>query len=324
MITNIKVTFDGKLIPLPDTGSPPSTCRIPITGITGFFGPCGCGKTRVLKAIACAASNYPDTWTKDYPGAKETWNRAQLGFDENSVIELHADKKYSGSRWSPEEHNALALFFIKNPAGLFDKLCHIGGNEEVSLPRMEYWRRADKDKFKIKGPVQKLLNEVLKKNREHETVDPQDTETAFRCPGSLKPFALIREFLSKEILRPGDTLVLDDAGEFMHPTMSVLYAKLMVLLYKQYGIQIIYSSVDESFTQAMSRYCVYYGIYRHVTSYIMHRYENGFGISEVLKDGAVHSVFRDLNRQFDLLSNDSGEENYSRKKPEKWDWAIKS
>ena len=314
MIREIELTFEGDHVLMPS-----GVKNIPFAGITGFFGPCGCGKTRVLNALVRAASQPSEKWVRKGSCA---FVRARLLCSNVSYAKLVVDPAF-------DRENGPMLYGIENPVNCFRSLGSNPAAMPVDMSHLDiqckynhnHWLDDPKNFFEINGPVGDLLKEVLDSGREHYFVKPECAKYPVTCPNSLAPFSLVREILSWSVLRPGDTLVLDNAGSLMHPTMTVLYAKLLVLLYKQYGVQIVYASNDPFFTQSMQRYCMYYDVARHAVNYLLSGTRDGIMVSEILLDSRTDLVFRDFNRAYTLLSRDSNEDGLGTP-PENWNWAI--
>jgi hypothetical protein len=157
-------------------------------------------------------------------------------------------------------------------------------------------------------------------------VDPKDVHSSLNCPGSLQPFQLMFRLLYRRILLPGDILALDNAGDGMDTNLATLYAKLVVLLYKQLGIQILYSSHSPDFTESVQAYMSFYGsMDSHATNYVLRHSESGFRVEHVLENGDVGRVFDMFNRHYDLLNEETGGFENGGKEPESWPfWKIKT
>ena len=70
----------------------------------------------------------------------------------------------------------------------------------------------------------------------------------------MKFFVLLRLMLLRGVLRDQDVLILDEPENHLHPTLQIVYAKILVLLQKQFNLTILVTSHSAFFVNALQRF----------------------------------------------------------------------
>ena len=70
----------------------------------------------------------------------------------------------------------------------------------------------------------------------------------------MKFFVLLRHMLLHGVLRDRDVLILDEPENHLHPTWQIVYAKVLVLLQKQFNLTILVTSHSTFFVNALQRF----------------------------------------------------------------------
>lgn len=112
----------------------------------------------------------------------------------------------------------------------------------------------------------------------------------------LKSFVLLRRLLMEGLLSEGDILILDEPEVNLHPEWQIVYAELVVLLCKIFGVKILLTSHSVDFIHALSLYAK------------LHKQENKLALykSELQDNGAAkisHVPGNDWERLFDEFVN---------------------
>lgn len=75
----------------------------------------------------------------------------------------------------------------------------------------------------------------------------------------LKTFALLKYFLKNDIIQSGGILVLDEPEVHLHPEWQLLFAELIVLIYKEFDVQVLLNTHSPYFLRAIQVYSAKYG-----------------------------------------------------------------
>ena len=70
----------------------------------------------------------------------------------------------------------------------------------------------------------------------------------------MKFFVLLRLMLLRGVLRDRDVLILDEPENHLHPTLQIVYAKILVLLQRQFNLTILVTSHSAFFVNALQRF----------------------------------------------------------------------
>lgn len=70
----------------------------------------------------------------------------------------------------------------------------------------------------------------------------------------MKFFVLLRLMLLRGVLRDRDVLILDEPENHLHPTLQIVYAKILVLLQRQFNMTILVTSHSAFFVNALQRF----------------------------------------------------------------------
>lgn len=84
----------------------------------------------------------------------------------------------------------------------------------------------------------------------------------------IKSLSLIRLLIKNRVISQGDILVLDEPEIHLHPEWQMIYAELLVLIWKELGIYVLLTTHSPDFTQAVRLYAKKHGVLSNVTAYL--------------------------------------------------------
>ena len=84
----------------------------------------------------------------------------------------------------------------------------------------------------------------------------------------IKSLALIRLLISNLVITTGDILVLDEPEIHLHPEWQMIYAELIVLMWKELGVFIMLTTHSPDFIQAIRLYSKKHGVLNCVSAYL--------------------------------------------------------
>ena len=117
----------------------------------------------------------------------------------------------------------------------------------------------------------------------------------------LKTFAIIKMLLQNGTLEENGTIILDEPEIHLHPEWQLLFAELIVLLQKEFGMHILLTTHSPYFLNAIEVFSEKYKINEKCKYYIAENDVNG----SIIKDmtGNTKKIYRKLARPIQDLEN---------------------
>ena len=162
--------------------------------------------------------------------------------------------------------------------------------------------------------VKKKLNNIYKKLNSvlsGEILENKNSKFVYRKNGEdidlknlstgLKTFAIIKMLLQNGTLEESGTIILDEPEIHLHPEWQLLFAELIVLLQKEFGMHILLTTHSPYFLNAIEVYSEKYKINEKCKYYIAENTTNG----SIIKDmtGNTRNIYRKLARPIQELEN---------------------
>lgn len=76
----------------------------------------------------------------------------------------------------------------------------------------------------------------------------------------LKTFVILKNLLTNEVITDNGTIILDEPEIHLHPEWQLLFAELIVLLYKEFHMHILLNTHSPYFLRAIEVYAAKYGV----------------------------------------------------------------
>ena len=162
--------------------------------------------------------------------------------------------------------------------------------------------------------VKKKLNNIYKKLNSvlsGEILENKNSKFVYRKNGEdidlknlstgLKTFAIIKMLLQNGTLEESGTIILDEPEIHLHPEWQLLFAELIVLLQKEFGMHILLTTHSPYFLNAIEVFSEKYKINEKCKYYIAENDVNG----SIIKDmtGNTRKIYRKLARPIQDLEN---------------------
>jgi predicted ATPase len=158
--------------------------------------------------------------------------------------------------------------------------------------------------------VESLLNsvcagDVVQKGFRLGYVEPgsSDALQMGNLSAGLKTFAIVKRLLQNGVLKENGTIILDEPEIHLHPEWQLLFAELIVLLQKKFGMHILLTTHSPYFLNALEVYSEKHGINSSCRYYLAKNNEGGS--SEVINvTGDLEQVYSMLARPFQILEDE--------------------
>lgn len=221
--------------------------------------------------------------------------------------------------WSSDIDVLHTVFYIDNPF-VVDKMSERYGNRKMTEAHLLNYLCKEKDnifdgifdavmaKDKLEE-IYSLLSEVV----DGDIVENQDGEYCLKVNGYVKPllvknlstglksFALIKMLLEKGGIKEKDVLILDEPEIHLHPEWQLLYAKLIVLLQKEFDLSIIITTHSPYFLDAIDVYSSIYNISDKTHFYMAENKGNISLLQDVTEN--IDDIYKKLSDPMQALEN---------------------
>ena len=104
----------------------------------------------------------------------------------------------------------------------------------------------------------------------------------------VKTFAIIKHLLQNGIIEENGTLILDEPEVHLHPEWQILFAELIVMLQKQFGLHILLNTHSPYFLNAIQVYAQ-----KHEIAEVCHYYQ-------AISDGQV-AIIEDVTSNVEKI-----------------------
>ena len=205
------------------------------------------------------------------------------------------------------------VFYIDDPH-IVDEL------EEISLEKIKFSHREQLIKKLLNIKEESVINELLAEDRWEKInnrlnsiirgkfTKKENGKSFFyeeinvkNLSMGLKTFAIIKMLLQNGTLEENGTLILDEPEIHLHPEWQLLFAELIVLLQKEFGMHILLTTHSPYFLNAIEVFSEKYKINEKCKYYIAENDANG----SIIKDmtGNTRKIYRKLARPIQDLEN---------------------
>lgn len=163
-----------------------------------------------------------------------------------------------------------------------------------------------KDKLK---EIDNVLGEVIQGDIEEN----QDGEYCFKSSKFAKPlyvknlstglksFALIKRLLGNGSIKEKDVLILDEPEIHVHPQWQLLYAKLIVLLQKEFDLSLIITTHSPYFLDAIGVYSTKYNTAYRARYYLAENDGDIASLQDVTNN--IDAIYKKLSDPMQILEN---------------------
>lgn len=76
----------------------------------------------------------------------------------------------------------------------------------------------------------------------------------------LKTFVILKMLLTSGVIERNGTIILDEPEIHLHPEWQLLFAELIVLIQKEFGVHVLLNTHSPYFLNAIEVYTVKYGV----------------------------------------------------------------
>ena len=145
---------------------------------------------------------------------------------------------------------------------------------------------------------------VFFKNSTELMYKQDDTGLDYRIANlstGLKTFAIIQSLLLSGMIKDGGLIILDEPEIHLHPEWQLIFAELIVMLQKEFGLHILLNTHSPYFLQAIEVFAETYGISDKCDYYLSYNKDNESYFEHV--NGEVDKIYAKLARPLLVLDS---------------------
>lgn len=152
----------------------------------------------------------------------------------------------------------------------------------------------------ISGDIVKNKRSGLGYQRKNtdKVLDVKNLSTGF------KTFAILKTLLMNGTIEYNGTIILDEPEIHLHPEWQLLFAELIVLIQKEFGVHILLNTHSPYFLNAIEVYAVKYGINDRCKYYLANSQDDMSTIEDVTNN--IELIYSKLARPLQELENERG------------------
>ena len=121
----------------------------------------------------------------------------------------------------------------------------------------------------------------------------------------LKTFVILKMLLTSGVIERNGTIILDEPEIHLHPEWQLLFAELIVLIQKEFGVHVLLNTHSPYFLNAIEVYTVKYGVDDKCKYYLAFSKDDISNIEEVTDN--IEAIYSKLARPLQDLENERGQ-----------------
>ena len=110
----------------------------------------------------------------------------------------------------------------------------------------------------------------------------------------LKTFVILKMLLVHGQIEPNGTIVLDEPEIHLHPEWQLLFAELIVLLHKEFGLHVLLNTHSPYFPNAIEVYAAKHGVDDKCRYYLTENKDNVANVEDVTDN--IEKIYAKLAR----------------------------
>lgn len=206
--------------------------------------------------------------------------------DEQKAMYRHVNGLFSGHRY----HLYSKLFLKDRESNLFDAIV-----VEEKLNKIN-----EKISTVCSGNIitYKRMGFGYRRNNSDKVLNIRNLSTG------LKTFIILKKLLMNGVIESNGTIILDEPEIHLHPEWQLLFAELIVLIQKEFGVHVLLNTHSPYFLNAIEVYAAKYGVNDKCKYYLASSQDDISCIEDVSNN--VEAIYSKLARPLQDLENERG------------------
>ena len=146
--------------------------------------------------------------------------------------------------------------------------------------------------------------DIFLKNKNELMYKQENTDAMYKVANlstGLKSFAILQTLLLNGTIKDGGVIILDEPEIHLHPEWQLIFAELIVMLQKEFGLHILLNTHSPYFLQAIEVFAETYGISDKCDYYLSYNKDNESYFEHV--NGEVDKIYAKLARPLQVLED---------------------
>lgn len=184
---------------------------------------------------------------------------------------------------------------------LMNQLCNKRNNEENILSKIETKKRLEL--------IMSLINPICRGELEESSLFEYNfklisgkTIELKNISAGIKTFIIIKTLLQQGALGKNSILILDEPEVHLHPEWQLIFAELIVLLQKEFKLQVLLTTHSPYFLEAIEVYTVKHGISQQCKFYLAENHGDNATLKDVTNQ--VDIIYNLLAKPLQILENE--------------------
>lgn len=221
--------------------------------------------------------------------------------DIDNSIGLHTEAVYIDDPFVVDEIiSSIRYFYPDHRIHLMDKLLPSSSKEtnivNEIVTNQKFERIYEKLSSVCGGDIVRNKRSLgYRRKNSEKIIDVRNLSTG------LKTFVILKMLFLNEVLEYNGTIILDEPEIHLHPEWQLLFAELIVLLHKEYGMHILLNTHSPYFLRAIQVYSEKHGVDAQCKYYLSEVINDLASLQDVTE--CVDKIYEKLSSPFQKLEN---------------------
>lgn len=232
-------------------------------------------------------------------------NEGSVDIQNSSNISLHTEVVYIDDP-----------FVLDDPRILYRHIASSSSDHRYHLRTKLFWPNSESNVFDEIIAKDKL-NNIYKKLSSvcsGDIIRNKRTVVGYQKKGSdkvlnvrnlstgLKTFVILKILLTSGVIEPNGVIILDEPEIHLHPEWQLLFAELIVLIQKEFGVHVLLNTHSPYFLRAIQVYSAKYESADTCKYYLSEVFEDQANITDVTDD--IDKIYIKLSRPLQRLEDE--------------------
>lgn len=209
-------------------------------------------------------------------------------------------------------------FVLDDPNMFYRRTASMSYDHRYYLRKMLFWPNPESNVFdeiiakdKLNSIYEKISSvcsgDIIRGKRSMLGYQRKDSDKVLNVRNlstGLKTFVILKMLLTSGAIERNGTIILDEPEIHLHPEWQLLFAELIVLIQKEFGVHVLLNTHSPYFLSAIETFTVKYGIDDKCKYYLASSKDDFSNIEDVTDN--IEAIYSKLARPLQELENERG------------------